>query len=147
MHTIDKVAWTPIRDRKVLFARSKGKDVFYTVGGKREIGETDEQTLARETQEEASLLLNPSTVKHIHTFLGPAHGRDPDTQVKIACYDASGDKEPMPSNEIEELAWLTTEDKYRTTETGVMILDWFSDQNLIDYSRLLGGYLSSHTCI
>ena len=49
---IDKLAFIEIRERKLLMVRSKGKDVWYTVGGKREAGENDEQALIREVNEE-----------------------------------------------------------------------------------------------
>jgi 8-oxo-dGTP pyrophosphatase MutT (NUDIX family) len=129
---IDKVAWTPIRDRKMLFARTRGKDLFYTVGGKREQGESDIDTLLREAKEEAGVSLDRKSIKHVHTFIGPAHGKMEGMQVSIACYEAQADTLPAPSQEIEELAWLSSKDKERTTETGVMILEWFAQNGYID---------------
>jgi 8-oxo-dGTP pyrophosphatase MutT (NUDIX family) len=90
---IDKVAWTPIRDRRILFARTRGKDVFYTIGGKREPGESDEQTLVREVREETGITLIADTIKHVHTFVGSAHGQGADARVQIACYDAHGSEQ------------------------------------------------------
>ena len=49
---IDKIAWIHTKDGKVLSTLSRGKDVFYIPGGKREENETDEQTLVREIKEE-----------------------------------------------------------------------------------------------
>ncbi|MFA0122432.1 NUDIX hydrolase, partial [Vibrio sp. 10N.261.48.A2] len=44
MHkVIDKLAWIFIKDGKLLMVRSKGKELFYLPGGKREAGESDEQ--------------------------------------------------------------------------------------------------------
>ena len=42
---IDKLAWIFIEDGKLLMVRSKGKELFYLPGGKREAGESDEQAL------------------------------------------------------------------------------------------------------
>ena len=49
---IDKIAWIYIKDKKVLCTLSKGKNTYYSPGGKREEGETDEETLIREVKEE-----------------------------------------------------------------------------------------------
>ena len=38
--TIDKLGWIYIKNKKLLGVRSKGKDVYYIPGGKRERGET-----------------------------------------------------------------------------------------------------------
>jgi len=52
---IDNVALVHIHDRKLLVARSRGKDRWYLPGGKREPGESDEETLTREIREELSV--------------------------------------------------------------------------------------------
>ena len=52
MTLIDKIAWIRLADGKILSTRSRGKDVYYLPGGKREAGETDVQTLVREIREE-----------------------------------------------------------------------------------------------
>ncbi|WP_308287346.1 NUDIX domain-containing protein [Actinomadura parmotrematis] len=40
---------------RVLSTRSRGKDVWYLPGGKREAGESDERTLLREIAEELAV--------------------------------------------------------------------------------------------
>lgn len=126
---IDKIAWMPVRDRKVLFARSKGQTLFYCAGGKREKGESDPEALIREVREEVAVELDVDTIEHIHTFIGPSHTGG---QMSMACYEAAHIGELTPSNEVEEIAWFTTTDKHRTTPMGCMILDWYKEQNLID---------------
>lgn len=42
---IDKLAYIYIKDRKVLSTLSKGKDVWYIPGGKREEGESDQDDI------------------------------------------------------------------------------------------------------
>ena len=54
---IDKLVWVLIKDGKLLAVRSKGKELFYLPGGKREIGESDVDALAREIQEEHGTLV------------------------------------------------------------------------------------------
>lgn len=55
MREIDKVAWILVEDGRVLSTRSRGKDVWYLPGGKREPGESDLETLRREIGEELSV--------------------------------------------------------------------------------------------
>lgn len=128
---IDKLSWIPVRDRTILFARSRGQELFYCPGGKREAGETDEQALLREIREETGVILDPATMRHWHTFIGPSVAA-PDIDVKLTCYDAVGDREPVAMSEIEELAWFTTADGDRTTPMGRKILEWFAGRDLID---------------
>ncbi|GAA2793902.1 NUDIX hydrolase [Nonomuraea dietziae] len=57
--TIDKIAWIHVADGKILSTRSRGKDVYYIPGGKREPGETDLDTLTREIDEELAITILP----------------------------------------------------------------------------------------
>ena len=131
-HVIDKLAWIEIQDRRVLYVRSKGKDLFYSPGGKREGEESDEQSLTREIREELDVALKPDTFTYLNTFSAQAHGKPEGTMVEIKCYTAEYDGELKPSAEIEELAWFTSGDVERTSVTGKLILAWLKDKNLID---------------
>ncbi len=62
MKEIDKIAYIHTEQGKVLMSRSKGKTKYYIPGGKREIGETDEETLIREISEELNVKIIPSTI-------------------------------------------------------------------------------------
>ena len=133
MKVIDKLAWLHIKDRKVLFARSaREPEKFYTVGGKREAGESDVEALVREVAEEANVSLILDTISHLHSFEGPAHGHGEDTVLKMACYMADYEGELMPSSEIAELMWLGSGDTAHTTEMGQSILVWLREHDLID---------------
>lgn len=135
---VDKLAWTPVRDRAVLFARSRSQPlIFYCVGGKRDTKpdgttETDVEALVREVLEETGVVLKPETIRFVHTFNGPTHGYVAGTVTRIACYFGEGDTDPVPSSEIAELRYLTTADTACTTELGHEILQWFHSQGLID---------------
>jgi hypothetical protein len=48
--TIDKIAWILLDGGRILSTRSRGKDVYYLPGGKREPGESDVRTLVREVR-------------------------------------------------------------------------------------------------
>jgi len=132
MPTIDKLTWIEIQDRKVLYVRSKGKDLFYSPGGKREDGESDEQALVRELKEELNIRLLPETAKYLNTFKAQAHGKPEGVMVEIKCYTGSFEGELKPSSEVEELAWFTSNDKDRTSITGKLILDWLAENDFID---------------
>jgi 8-oxo-dGTP pyrophosphatase MutT (NUDIX family) len=54
---IDKLALIHIEDRRLLMAKSKGKDTLYLPGGKRDSGETDLQALSREVKEELEVTI------------------------------------------------------------------------------------------
>lgn len=129
---IDKVGWLHIKDRKVLVVRSRSKDKFYAPGGKREPGETDEQTLVREVKEEVGVDIKPETIKHMHTVKAQAHGLPEGVMVQIASYGADYAGELAPQSEIEELGWFTSADLPRATEPGKLILAWLKERNLID---------------
>ena len=72
---IDKLAWIHIEDGRVLGARSRGKDVYFIPGGKREAGESDEEALVREVREELSVTLDASSLRPLGVFEAQAHGQ------------------------------------------------------------------------
>ncbi len=129
---IDKLAWMHIKDRKVLFARSFGKDVFYTPGGKREVGESDADALIREIREELDVDLVQDSLQLLHVFEGPAYGKVDGQQVRLTCYTGDYTGELKPFSEIEELVWLGSADTDHTTVTGTLVLHWLKEQGMID---------------
>jgi len=110
MEEIDKVAFIETKGGQVLTSRSKGKTKYYIPGGKRELGETDEQTLIREIKEELNVTIQPATIEYVGTFKAQADGRDEGVIVKMTCYKAKYDGTAEASSEIDELRWLTYED-------------------------------------
>lgn len=130
---IDKVAWLHVVDGRILCARSRGKDTYYVPGGKREAGETELETLAREIEEELSVRIQPESAVHYGTFEAEAHGKTDGAIVKMSCYTAEADGELSPASEIEELAWLTYQDKGRVSEVSRLIFDrLYETKQLID---------------
>ncbi len=129
---IDKVALIYIRNRKALAAVSKGKDVFYFPGGKREAGERDEETLTREIKEELCVDIIPESIEPYGKFAAEAHGKPKGTMMKMACYVADFIGEPGPGNEIESIIWVTSQDKDRTWEMGKKVLKDLKEKGLID---------------
>ena len=83
---IDKLAWVHIKDKKILMTRSRGKDVWYIGGGKREVAESDEQALTREIKEEFSVDLVLNTIRPLGVFEAQAHGKAEGVMVRMTCY-------------------------------------------------------------
>jgi 8-oxo-dGTP diphosphatase len=121
--TIDKIAWIHLKDGKILSTRSRGKDVYYIPGGKREPGETDLDTLIREIDEELTVTIIPATARHLGTFHAQAHGHPDGVTVQMTCYTADHHGTPAPSSEIEELIWLSYRDRDRVSPVDQIIFD------------------------
>lgn len=110
MKEIDKIALLYIKDGQILSTLSKGKDTYYLPGGKRELNETDEQTLIRECKEELTIDIKEDTIKYYATFKAQAHGKAEGIIVKMTCYTAEFVGEIKPSSEIQEIKWLNYKD-------------------------------------
>lgn len=128
---IDKLAWLYIRDGKLLSARSKNKKLFYIPGGKREDGESDQQALIREVQEEISVKLIPASIKYAQTFKAPADGKSSETIVKLSCYFADFQGDLAPDAEIEEIDFISYQNKSLCSLASIKVMDWLESQNLI----------------
>ncbi len=129
---IVKAAWLCVRNRRVLAARSKGKSAFYLPGGKPESGEHIEQALIREVKEELCVDLVPESIAFVRHFSAQAHGKSAGTTLRMDCFSANYVGEISPSNEIEEVAWLTHADNDKGSEAFRLVLDWLRAQGLID---------------
>ena len=127
---VDKIGWVQIVDRRLLVGRNRGAQRFYLPGGGREPGETDVQTLVRETSEELGVRLDPSTTRHIGTYLA-TRDNSPEDLILIA-YSADHQGEPIPSLEVAELAWVTSADGGLVTDAERRLMVTLVERNLID---------------
>lgn len=127
---IDKIAWINIVNGRILSARSKGKDIYYLPGGKREPGETDIDTLLREIEEELSVRIKPESISYFGTFEAGAHGKSEGVLVKMACYSAEFDGELRPASEIDELAWLSYKDRDRVSPVSQILFEKLHEMKL-----------------
>ena len=131
MAYIDKLALILVRGRQQLVARSRGKTVYFTPGGKREPGESDEQALRRECKEELTVGLK--NIQPYGIFEAQAFGKPVGTNVRMTCYTADYEGTLQPSDEVEELLWIKSDfPRKKMTVTGLMILDDLKKKNIID---------------
>ncbi|MEL6976122.1 MAG: NUDIX domain-containing protein [Bacteroidota bacterium] len=110
MTEIDKIAFIETRNGQILSTKSKGKTKYYIPGGKREPGETDEQTLVREIKEELDVIIDKSTIEYVGTFKAQSDGAKEGVLVKMTCYSAQYEGILKPTSEIEEIRWLNYKD-------------------------------------
>jgi 8-oxo-dGTP diphosphatase len=129
---IDKLAYIHLKDRKILVTKSKGKEVWYIPGGKREYGETDQQALIREVKEELTVDLNPDTITYYGTFEAQAHGKPEGTMVRMTCYTATYFGTIAPSSEIESIDYFSHSQKDKTSFVDFLIFDDLKKKNLIE---------------
>ncbi|MEV4058221.1 NUDIX domain-containing protein [Amycolatopsis sp. NPDC049688] len=120
---IDKIAWLHLVDGRILSTRSRGKNVYYLPGGKREPGETDAETLVREIREELDVEITEDSIAAAGTFEAQAHGHAAGTLVRMTCYTAGYRGTLEASSEIEEIAWLGYADRGRVSAVDQLIFD------------------------
>ena len=125
---IDKVAWIYLKDKKMLCVRSQGKELFYLPGGKREPGETDEQTLLREIKEELNVELDPKSLLFEKMFEAPADQQFPGTLVRMHCYKARFSGELKAQAEIAEMQWLSYKEYNRLSPAGKIVFDYYRSE-------------------
>ncbi|MCH2056585.1 MAG: NUDIX domain-containing protein [Thalassotalea sp.] len=128
---IDKLAWLYIKDKKVLCTRSKGKETYYIPGGKRDPGEGDREALIREIKEELSVDINANGVEYYGTFNAQADGKPEGTMVKVTCYQAGFTGELSVDSEIEEMAWLDSNDVDKCSVVVKHLFNDLKDKQLI----------------
>lgn len=118
----EKVAWVLVRDGRVLVTRDRGVDVFYFPGGKREPGESDAETLAREIDEELRSRVDTATMVHVGTFetRRESGGR---TEFRMICYTAEHTGPLVASGEIAESDWFGYADRARVSAVDRMVFD------------------------
>lgn len=130
---IYKTALAVFKDKKMIMVREKkNAEAFYTLGGTIEEGESGVECLLREVQEEVGVSVKESSLKLLHTFEAPAHGRE-STLVNIALYEGELTGDPIPSSEIAEIKYFDTSvDKKHLTPISILMFDWLKENGYIN---------------
>ena len=128
MKEVDKIAFIETKNGQILSTKSKGKSKYYIPGGKRELGETDEQTLIREILEELDVLIKNDTIKYVETFKAQSDGAKQGVLVKMTCYKAKYDGVLKAKSEIEEIKWLNYKDLNIISEVDKKIFKFLKEK-------------------
>ncbi len=131
-HFIDKLAFIHVKDKQVLVTLSKGKDVWYIPGGKREGTETDIEALTREVKEELNVDLIPGTIRHFGTFEAQAHGKEEGTAVRMTCFMGDFTGEITASSEIAKVDMFWYSQKEKTSLVDHLIFNALKEKGLIE---------------
>ena len=129
---LDVLAWICLKDRKVLCARTKGNDIFYLPGGKRQPGESNWEGIAREVREELSVSLIEKTLVERLVIKEKAHGFTEPTWVEMRCFTADYKGKIVASSEIEEIAWFQLKDINSCAPANQRVLEYLGEQQLIN---------------
>lgn len=126
---IEKIAWIVIENKKILCVRSKGKELFYIPGGKREKGESDLKALSREIKEELQVELVPESFSFLNIFEAQADGRAPGTLVRMRCYESAYNGELQPASEIAEMRWLSFRELDKVSQVGKLVFEFLNNED------------------
>ncbi|WP_449348374.1 NUDIX hydrolase [Streptomyces shaanxiensis] len=118
----EKVAWVLVRGGRVLVTRNQGVELFYFPGGKREPGESDAETLAREIDEELQSRVDTATMTHVGTF-ETRRDHDGRPEFRMICYTAEYAGPLLPAREIAESDWFGYDDRARVSAVDQLVFD------------------------
>jgi 8-oxo-dGTP diphosphatase len=130
---IYKTALAVFKDKKMIMVRTtKNEEVFYTLGGKIEEGESGIECLNREVKEEAGVGIVEGSLTFLHEFEAPAYGRE-NTLVNIKLYEGKLAAEPTPSSEVVEIRYFDSRvDKKHLTDITLDMFSWLKTHSYID---------------
>ncbi|MFC6878844.1 MULTISPECIES: NUDIX hydrolase [Actinomadura] len=111
MEDLDVVAWVQVHEGRMLAVRSRGRDLLYLPGGKREAGETDWSALSREVREELALELDAATFRELGVVRAPAHDQPAHAHVRMACFTAAYRGDIAATNEVDEFHYVAPADR------------------------------------
>ena len=132
MSFIDHISLVDIKDKRILLVLNKGKTKWQLPGGKREVGETDKLTLARECKEELGIELIPGTIEYLETVEGQASEKEKGMVIRIKIYTARFLGIITPMAEVNKAGYLFFSEVPDTSEIGWKYLTKLKQDGLIE---------------
>lgn len=103
-----KSAGIIIQNGALLVVRSQGKDVFFAPGGKPEAGESAQQALIRELNEEIGISLTEDDITFYNVYTANASGHD-QVELEMSVFTVHRYQgEIKASAEIAEIKWVNS---------------------------------------
>lgn len=130
---IYKVALAVFKDKKMLQVRSKKHpEVFFTLGGKIETGESELECLKREVKEEIDCDIDEASINFLTEFEDVAHSKGGDL-VNIKMYEGKLIGTPKPTSEIAEIGYFdsNSDKKHLSTIAQRTIFPWLKAHGFI----------------
>jgi len=128
---LDVVAWVQVTDGRMLAVRSRGRDLLYLPGGKREPGESDWSALSREVREELDLELDEASFHELGVIRAPAHDQPDFAHVRMACFTASYNGAIAVAGEIDEYRYVGRGERYLLAPASQAALDLAAEHGLL----------------
>ena len=132
MTDLDVVAWVQVSDGRMLAVRSRGRDLLYLPGGKREPGEDDWSALSREVREELDLELDAASFRELGVIHAPAHDQPGFAHVRMACFTASYTGAMAATGEVDEYVYIGPGERHLLAPASQAALDLAHRHGLLD---------------
>ncbi|MCI2804490.1 NUDIX hydrolase [Staphylococcus pettenkoferi] len=119
---------------KLLLVQSRNRQKYYFPGGKIDAGESQQEALVREIDEELGVHLKPDQLHYHSTVVGPAYPQK-DMETELNCYTTSADidwETLHPQSEITDLEWMAVDDTERIAPA---MLKWLEHIDAIGEKR------------
>ncbi|MEV4256652.1 NUDIX domain-containing protein [Spirillospora sp. NPDC049652] len=128
---LDVVAWVHVADGRLLTVRSRGRDLLYLPGGKREPGEDDWSAVAREVREELGLTLDRASFAELGVLRAPAYDQPRHSHVRMACFTAGHHGEITLAGEVDEFRYIGREDRALLAPASAAAFDLAAERGLL----------------
>src|ERR1700677_787402 len=120
---LDVVAWVHADAGRVLTVRSRGRDLLYLPGGKREAGEDDWTAISREVLEELGVALDRSSFGLLGVVRAAAHDQPDYDLVRMSCFTAGYTGTLRACAEVSEYRYLLPADRALLSPASQAALD------------------------
>ncbi|WP_242901352.1 NUDIX hydrolase [Actinomadura terrae] len=128
---LDVVAWVQVSGGRLLAVRSRGRDLLYLPGGKREPGESDWSALSREVREELDLELDAPSFRELGVIRAPAHDQPDFARVRMACFTASYSGAMAAAGEVDEYRYVGRGERHLLAPAAQAALDLADERGLL----------------